>query len=696
MKSHRICILSASLAMVAAPFMGAAISTPVRAADIVAQATAGEGVYGLAAKLPKDTEAFASLYHLGDLVEGFLKSNFLKKIMANEKLVREFDLDDIKAALENDPQVQNYAQLAKDVLGTELTIAMPAGFTENVAGMLKQMPMLQMALFKARIAGPPGQDGPGLPKEMLPMVEAVANLNVPPLILALNAGAQKDTLKALIGQAMNEIPGKVMEKLEQGKFEAGGGSFETIIVKVGKVMPEDIQNDMKRDLEKVAGEEKGAALAKKLLAKTVEISWGWVGDHLVVGIGPDHSHVKFASAADSVLTHPDVAVRAAEFAAKKPIGFTYTSQKMLRKLTELGGIFKMLISLAETGKKAGAPVNLDNVIKELQSLDAKSAALWPNDADAAVGALWWDGGLHAESFGGPKPYACDNSRPLTLTSLATDKTFLTLGGRSNGVFRDKFFTYLEELGVSIWGIYQKDVKGFLPDDIRQGAAMGEMMAIPMVKELWKSLQCFRAAMGDESVMLLNLDGAMPDVPGSKIPPDIAAKGRIPRLAWVNELKDRAKLTESWTGLKTIIGSVAALAAAQTGMKIPTEPVTKKEGNVEMFGFELPMNLGDVWPHTAVTGTQWFMSTSPSFTNELAGKTPAPAGPACGSRCQINFPALWSFAADWAKLIPGDPNDTEMAAFAISLARSIGSLDVVSGEQSAQAHTSLHWTIKDAE
>jgi len=139
----------------------------------------------------------------------------------------------------------------------------------------------------------------------------------------------------------------------------------------------------------------------------------------------------------------------------------------------------------------------------------------------------------------------------------------------------------------------------------------------------------------------------------------------------------------------------SLAAMQTGVKLPTEPVSKKDGNVEMFGFELPMNLGDVWPHTAVTPTQWFLSTSPSLTKELAGKTPVAAGPACGSHCRVNFPALWDFAAHWLTIIPIGPNETEKADFALTLARSLGSLDFVSGEQSGQAHDTMHWTIKDA-
>jgi hypothetical protein len=310
--------------------------------------------------------------------------------------------------------------------------------------------------------------------------------------------------------------------------------------------------------------------------------------------------------------------------------------------------------------------------------------------------MWWDGGLHAETYGGNKPRSYDNSRPLSLANLSSDKTFLLMAGRSNGAHRDKVFAWFEDLAVSVYGIYQKEVKAMMPDDVRQGAAMGEMVALPMVKELWKSLQSFRAAMGNESALFLNLDGAIPEIPGSNIPPDIASKGKIPRLAWMNELKDRAKLTESWNGLKTIISSAAAIAASQTGMNIPTEPTTKTEGSLELYGYKLPVDTGDLWPHTAVNATNWFFSTSPSFTKELAGKTPAPGGPACGSHFKVNFNALWSYASDWVKLLPIGGGEEEKIGFALSLLRSVGGVDVVLGEESGQAHDQFHLSIKDIE
>jgi hypothetical protein len=604
------------------------------------------------------------------------------------------DLDDLMRDWEQDPKLRKFGTMAAKMLGSEVMIATPAGFTDSVAGIIKQVPMLQAAFFSARISRP--GEHQGLPPQMLPVVEAVSDLNVPPVIIAMKAGAVREDLDGLIKAGMSHMPPEVTSKLDTGTFDAGGYTFNSLGVKVSKVAPEREQETMRKELIQVTGsEEKGSALAKKLLAKTVEISWGWVDDYFVVSIGPDHSHLKFVSAADSVLTNADLAQRAAQFAEKKPFAFSYTSQKSLKKMNETG-VIDMLIALAGAAKNAGAPVKLDGVISELKALDAKGDAIWPNDPDASVGAMWWDGGLHIESYGGNKPRSYDNSKPLTLASLASDKTLLMMAGRANGPYRDKVFGWLEELAASVWGIYQKEVKTLMPDDVRQGAAMGEMVALPMVKELWKSLQSFRGAMGDESALFLNLDGAMPEIPQANIPPDIASKGKIPRLAWMNELKDRKKLTESWSGLKTIISSVAAIAASQSGMNIPTEPTEKTEGTLEMYGYKLPVDTGDVWPHTAVTPSHWFFSTSPSFTKELAGKTPAPSGPACGSHINLNFSALWNFASDWMKLLPMGPREEEKSGFVLSLLRSLRGIEVVLGEESGQAHDKVHVSIKDAE
>ena len=403
MKLHRFRLLSASAALAAAPFVIPALSTQSYAAGpIVAEAAATDSTYGLAARLPKDTEGFVSFYRLSELWNGFRKSNFVKKVLANEQLVQEMKLDELLSEWERNPVLQQYGTMAGSMLGGEVSIILPAGFSENFAVILKHLPALQSAFFVARQVSP--GDSPGMPAEMLPLVEAVAGMELPPVTFAMKAGEHRDELKALIGQALAQIPSEAMEKLTKSKSEAGGGTFEHLTVKVGKAMPPDAQKNMRKDLAKVTGsKEKGNALADKLLAKTAELSWGWVDDYFVISLGSGHSQIKFATAVDSVLTNPEVAARAAQFAPKKPLSLSYTSQKALKTMGEMGGVLDTLASLADAAKKAGAPVDVDSIVAELKKLDTKASAIWPNDPDAMVGVSWWDGGLRGENFGGPKP-----------------------------------------------------------------------------------------------------------------------------------------------------------------------------------------------------------------------------------------------------------------------------------------------------
>ncbi len=698
MKPPRLRFLPVSLALATLPFTGLIPVTQAHAAGpvTVAATTASESVYGFASRLPKDTEGFVGLYHLKDLWTGFKKSNFLKKILSNPEIVRELKITELVSEWENNPALQKYGTMAASLLGGEVIVSAPAGFTESVADLLKIVPSIQSAVLLSRASGP-GSSRDAVPPEMLPVLEKAAALNVPPVLFAVKAGEYRADLKTLIAQALGGIPEEAMSKLDSVKFEVQGNQFEGLVVTLGKVMPEKDQAKMKAELLKATGsEEKASALAKKLLSKSFDLSWGWVDEYLVISVGSNHNHVKFVAASESVLTVPDVAVRAAGFAPKKPLTFSYTSQKTLKTLNELGGFFKSLVSLAEVLKTAKLPFKADGLVKELKTLEAKADVLWPNNPDAQVVASWWDGGYHAEYYGGNKPLAYDNSKPLTLGSFASDKTLLLAESRVNGAFRDQVFAFAEDIAQSVWRVYQKDVKPKMPDDARQGAAMAEMVGLPMVKELWKSLQAFRGALGNESAFFINLDGSIPEIPNAKIPPEVASKGKIPRIAFISELKDRAKLTESWNGVKTIISSLAAIAASQSKVNLPTEPVSKTSGDVEMFGYKFPIDTGDVWPHTAVSGSYWFFSTSPTFTKELAGRTATGSGPALGSHFKLNLKALWNFVADWAKLAPLDQEKEDQVAFALSLARCFGGVEVKTGEESGQSHDSFHIEIKDAE
>jgi hypothetical protein len=211
------------------------------------------------------------------------------------------------------------------------------------------------------------------------------------------------------------------------------------------------------------------------------------------------------------------------------------------------------------------------------------------------------------------------------------------------------------------------------------------MAIPMLKELWSSIQVFRSALGSESALLVNLDGAMPPI----APPDFKDV-KIPRLIVVSDLKDRQKLAASWLGIsKTVMG-----VAAMTGAKVKPEPVEKKEGDVTMWGFPLPMDTGDLWPHTAVAGNRWYMGTSPSLTKEAATKSPAPSGPPSGTHLRVNFKAVWDYANSVSGVVPIQAEVKKTMQQAMELLSALNELDARTGNDKGHTHIKVFIGIKD--
>ncbi len=690
----RLPIITAGALLAGMPFVSPVLVSTCFAQAAVTAENDVTAIYGLASRLPKSTEGFASLYRLSDLWEGFKKSNLVKQVLANEELVRELDLDDIEREYSSNGEFKQAIDIAGALAGMEIMVALPQGFTKEFTYFLKN---ITIVLFGTRMSGL-GED-PGMPPEAMPMLEIAAGMNVPPVILAAKAGAAKAPLQSLIAQALSEITGEAAEKISRNKFFQDGVEFESLSIKMEKAMDADDKEKMVRDLKKAAKDDaKGEALAKKLLSKSAELTWGWIDDYLIISIGTDHSHLKFVSPADSVLTHPDLTPRAAQWAAKNPFGLTYTSKETFQAMNAAFSLVDSLTHLEgfATGlaKAGGVALNVDKILDSLKKLSAKSNEVWSNNPDAVTGALWWDGGLHAELFGGNKPRWFDNSKPLSIGSLATDTTVFLSQSRANESHRDTVFGLFEEVVTTLFEIYQTEVKSVLPSDTKQGLAMGEMIGLPLAKEIWKSIQSFRGALGGERGILVNLDGKMPSIPEAGIPADIQEKGLIPRIAVVAELKDRAKLTESWGGVKDLLGSMAALIGSQTGANIKTTPVEKRDGALSMYGFELPMDTGDVWPHAAVSETRWMFSTSPSFSKELAAKTSAPAGPALGHHTKFTGAPLWNYVDGWLKLAPLSGKEKENAALLLKVARMLHSTEIRFGEAAGQSHDKVEIHMTD--
>jgi hypothetical protein len=705
---HRVRLYSAALLVSAAPFLSVSCSKQedstaaaggtgtAKSGTVIAGsvATAPASAWGFTAHLPKTTEGFVSLYRLGDLVTSFKSSGFVKKVLSIPEVAKEINMEKIQAIWDNNAPLKDAAAL----LESEVVFSMQEGFTDSALSLAKAVGPVMMAGIRQSIqnrqAGAGGPAGGMMdimqsdPKAVAAMVQGLVETDLPPVMIALKAGSAKDRVDAMLKSGLEAMPPEAKQMLEPGTFKlAGKHEFQSLTFKAAKAIPPNAEDAVRAQLTQFVGDPaKAASLTGKLLAKTIEISWGWVDDSLVIGIGKDHSHVKLASPADGVLSLPETSARTGAWESKKPISLSYTSLKTNQAIVAaLGGMMDTIISIVESG--AGkAPFPMDGIIADLKKLSARANELWPSKVTASVAASWWDGGLNVESFGGPVLEAYDSSKPLSYGSLAGPATVLLSETRVNEASRDKAFAFVEEVVATLWSSFQTNVKPNLPPDAQQKLAMADV-AIPVIKDLWTSIQVFRSALGSESGLLVNLDGAMPPLP--QIPPELK-NVKIPRILVVSDLKDRAKLGAAWLGISKVVNGIAALAQ----VPVKPDPVEKQEGNVTMWGLPIPIDTGDLWPHTAVAGNRWYLGTSPSFTKEAAGKTVAPSGPPAGTHVRLNFKAIWDYANSVSGVIPIQPEERKNMTLALELLSVFGEIDSRMGEDKGDSHITLFVGIKD--
>src|SRR5690606_33964554 len=175
--------------------------------------------------------------------------------------------------------------------------------------------------------------------------------------------------------------------------------------------------------------------------------------------------------------------------------------------------------------------------------------------------------------------------------------------------------------------YNDIVKAKLPPESAQQAAMGEALVVPAVREIWQATGLLMEALGPETALVVDGAGTLPTIPGMDAPEAFVKDARIPRIALVAGLEDRAKLAESWALIQGIVDRVAAFIPPDQLGGLQLKPVSRKVGDAEVFHFQLPVDTGDFLPHTAIAGDNWVMGTAPSYAGEIATASGSPGDPA---------------------------------------------------------------------
>ena len=666
--------------------------------------------YGFAARITNDVELLSETYRMGALWASVTNSKWAAKVV---ELVK--SQPDGQRMLDqwNSPQAAKGKEYVGAFLGNEFFVVGSAGFGKKLAPWVELGNQFNMLYYQAAITGGMmGGSSADTSKAMERMfkdnadslIPLATKLELPPILMGYKAGKVRAEFDGIIKQVLDGAPPTV----DKGTFKvADKYDFQSLSVTVRKVIPQGQEEAIVGQLKELLGDEAAAKSAvAALMAKRFEVSWGWVEDYLVLSLGTDHAHVKLATGdADSALSIPEVAARAALFAGKNPIGLGYQSKSFFDSISTPMDLAKQFGEVTQSLKGIIAPDAILGMTADVKKLEAKVDAIMKTVNSSAVGVSYLEGGIRMDSLGGPRSANAVAAEPLTFSTLATPTTALAMVSRSNSASGPKTGDLIEDGAAMVWSWYEKYGKKMIPEDGKQGAAMAEAMGVPIVKDFWKSCRQLGAAFGDNSAILVDLNGPFPPAPG--VPKVVLDGGKIPRLAITLELKDRASLSEAWKGFDKIIKqAIAFIPQGADAPPIP-EPTMKKEGDVEIHYVELPVKLGDMLPHIAISKDKWILSTSTSYSAELA-KLPAAGTTKQHGEFRADFGAVANFADHWFKLAASNPAEffqspgtTEefqknkaLIESALGLIRAVKSAGIQTGEEGGKTHITGSLQVED--
>lgn len=691
--------------------------TPVKAVAAVtpsANVANLSATYGFAARLPKDVEMFSDSYRLHELWASVAKSKWAATLV--DLLKKEPEANQMLERWNTDPGIQKGKEMAEAFLGNEFFTAGTAGVSANLGPWVEFGQQFIELYYQAAITGGMlGGNPADTQKAMMRMFKDNADellpkavkLEIPPLLMGFKAGKVRAEFDAFIKQGLDS--GNLPPFVESSTFKvADKYSFQSLSIMVRKAVPPSAEEGMVAQLKELVGDEaKAKSLVAALMAKHFEVSWGWVDDYLVISLGSDHAHVKLASSeADSALSIPDVAARAAMFAGKQPIGIEYYSKALFDQLSHPMELAAPFAKITESIKGIIAPAALASMNADVKRFEGKVQALFKVVNSSQVSVSYVDGGLRADLFGGPRSANAKPSQPLAFSTLATPTTVMSLIANDSSGESVKTGELIEEGASMVWGWYKTHGAAMMPEDGKQQAAMMEAMAVPMVKDLWKSMTLLGTAFGDNLAMLVDLNGAMPPVPGA--PKTALEGGKIPRAALVMDIKNRAALSEAWKGFEKLVKQGIALVPQGADAPPIPEPQMRKEGDVEIHYVELPVKMGDLLPHIAISKDKWILSTSPTYSVELA-KLPTAGTTKADGEMTMSFGAIANFADHWVKLASSNPSDffagktdeiemfqkvKPMIEVGINLVRAIKSASIQMGEEGGKTHATMSLLVED--
>ena len=271
-------------------------------------------------------------------------------------------------------------------------------------------------------------------------------------------------------------------------------------------------------------------------------------------------------------------------------------------------------------------------------------------------------GIKIESYGGSNMPGIDFTKTNAFAPLESGEgTLLFANWTGNESYNEKVMNYVDTLGETSYLMSQRvaaldiDNGDFLK--FKQGLGLFDAQFSKDVMSLWAALRGDLAAgLGAESAVIVDVNGSFPRIPN--VPEVILKEGKVPRIAYVSEVVDRAKLKTSWDKINTSAENILKTVSNMAGKEIPMQvPMSSEKNDLKTWFIPLPFQNDDFVPSVSVSDKLFFASTSKKYSESLAESFANGDGYSRkGAWLHVDFTVFNNFAQEWLELVEANADE----------------------------------------
>ena len=606
---------------------------------------------GFASRLHSETEMVLGLRNVAGLADSIGKSNTWKRITGLMMEAGGVDLSDAEMPYQ---QVMSF-------IGKDAFIAFGKGTDAEMGRLMDLYNAYYKVYYKfmgtALLASMDLGDGAGgepSPEELIKgilsdeaLLKSLHELQLPPMILGCRP---PNGQAAKVVKQMTDLEADLPPIVVASEFEvAGAGKFRSWALAAKDAFADEYRAKMREEI----GGDLAAKLEKVIDSKKVELSFGAVGDYIILGVGTGHAHLKLAAnGGESLVSNPDFEFIKG-YTDKRLLAYSYSAKSVLsalnrpdqfKTMTDAGA--SILTQMSKGGINVAKAIPLVN---KLGDLIVKASA---REVDSSAGVIYIENGLKGASVGGFSMPGMDEKAVLKLAGAAPKDAFLTINAASDPAAADQSTEILETLVAAAYHIGSGVARAEGNEDFAEMFGMYDQMFRPKLLNIWTILKNkVGKGLGDEGGLVIDLNGSMPKIPG--VPGVLIKQGKLPRIAMFNTVKDRKLLTQAWEELVPAINDLAkAIPGQEPGreFQIP-DPLSSDGKNVKTHFMGLPFVSNDFLPSLSISDELFFLSTSKNFSEDLAAKIAAGGGEKkTGILFRMRLDALHDYAEGWLDLV----------------------------------------------